>query len=548
LAGHCILHGTPPLGEDKVVHALRGLAAPLGTALLLAAAQAAGAAEPSPLIQAVQRHDRVAVNALLDRGTDVNAAHGDGSTALHIAATNDDLPMIELLLDAGAAPDAATRFQVRPLELASSNGNRAAVERLLAAGADPNAVSREGQTPLMTAARSGRVAAVEALLAHGARVDAVEAWRGQTALMWAAGEGHVDVLRALIAAGANVSASSKSHFTPLLFAVRNAQIEAMRVLLEHGANVNDVTGDGTSALNVAIVNAFYEAASVLLAHGADPNLPDARTSPLHTIAWLRKPGSTGDAGVGDLPPAAPLPTGSVTSLELVKQLLAHGANPNARVDWEEMRFDTVGGTTRNPPGLVLGRHLLTYNGATAFYVAAKNGDAELMRVLAAGGADPSITNRFGVTPLMVAAGLDTWEGETPGPFTGVSEAERLKAVQAAHELGNDINAVADFGDYEMTGDPSYTLLYYPHNIQELLDLGTGDPRWSGSTALHGAIISNQPSIVQYLVDHGAKLDAKTESGWTPLMMARGVFLTNTGREFPAAEAILVKALAGRAAR
>jgi len=243
-----------------------------------------------------------------------------------------------------------------------------------------------------------------------------------------------------------------------------------------------------------------------------------------------------------LPPAAPLPVGTVTSLELARKLLEHGANPNVRVDWEEMRFDTVGGITRNPPGLTVGRHLLTYNGATAFYVAAKNGDAELMRLLAEHGADPSITNRFGVTPLMVAAGLDTWEGETPGPFTGVSEEERLEAVKTAVELGNDINAVADFGDYPMTGDPEYTLLYYPHNIANLLDLGTGDPRWSGSTALHGAIISNQPSIVQYLVDRGANLEAKTDSGWTPLMMARGVFLTNTGREFPAAEAILLAAL------
>ncbi len=528
-----------------MVRALTGLATAL---LLTAGAHCAEAADPSALIQAVKRHDRTAVNALLDQRADVNAVEGDGSTALHWAAEADDVAMIDLLLEAGATPTAPNRFNVTPLELASNNGNAAAIERLVKAGADPNAFSREGQTPLMTAARNGRVAAVEALLAHGAKVDAVESWRGQTALMWAAGEGHADVVRALIAAGANVNAKSKSGFTPLLFAVRNAQIEALRVLLDHGANVNDVTSDGTSALNVAIVNAFYEAASVLLDHGADPNLPDARASPLHTIAWLRKPGSTGDAGVGDLPPAAPLPTGNVTSIDLVKKLLAHGANPNVRIDWEEMKFDTVGGTTRNPPGLVLGRHLLTYNGATAFYVAAKNGDAELMRVLAAGGADPSITNRFGITPLMVAAGIDTWEGETPGPFTGVSEAERLEAVKAAVELGNDVNAVADFGDFKMTGDPSYTLLYYPHNIGDLLELGTGDPRWSGSTALHGAIISNQPSIVQYLVDSGAKLDAKTETGWTPLMMARGVFLTNTGREFPAAEAILVKALAERDAK
>jgi hypothetical protein len=331
--------------------------------------------------------------------------------------------------------------------------------------------------------------------------------------------------------------------------VRNAQLDSVRLLLEHGANVNDLAPDGTSALNVAILNAFYEVAAVLLAHGADPNLPDARASPLHTIAWLRKPGSTDRAGgVGELATSAPRPVGKVTSLELALELLDHGADPNVRVDWEEIRFEALGGTTRNPPALLLGRHLLTYNGATAFYVAAKNGDHEYMRLLAAGGADPSITNRFGITPLMVAAGLDTWEGETPGPHTGLPETERLEAVKLAVELGNDINAAADFGDFRMVGEPEYTLLYYPRNLSELVELGTGDPRWSGSTALHGSIISNQPSIVQYLVDHGAKLDAETETGWTPLMMTRGVFLANTGRSFPAAEAILLKALAERDAR
>jgi ankyrin repeat protein len=504
------------------------------------------AALANPLIDAVKRQDSVAVNALLDRGANVNAVEGDGSTALHWAAQLDDFATVGLLLDSGAAVDAANRFNVTPLELAGNNGNRAIVERLLAAGADPNSRSREGHTPLMSAALNGSVGAVEALVAQGAAVDAAESYRGQTALMLAAGEGNVDAVEALIGAGANVGAKSKAGFTPLLFAVRNAQLETLRLLLGHGADANDLAPDGTSALNVAIVNAFYEVASVLLDHGADPNLPDARASPLHTIAWLRKPGATDRAGgVGELATSAPRPLGKVTSLELAQKLLDQGANPNVRVDWEEIKFEALGGTTRNPPGLLLGRHLLTYNGATAFYVAAKNGDVEYMRLLAAGGADASITNRFGITPLMMAAGLDTWEGETPGPFTGVPETERLAAVQLAIELGNDIDAVADFGDYPMIGEPEYTLLYYPHNLAELAELGMGDPRWSGSTALHGAIISNQPSIVQYLVDHGARLDAKTATGWTPLMMTRGVFLTNTGREFPAAEAILLKALAER---
>ena len=520
---------------------------PIATGLLLASLPLAAAA--TPLIDAIKRHDSVAANALLDRGADVNAVEGDGATALHWAAQLDDVAAVESLLQAGAAVDAANRFNVRPLDLAANNGNKDIVERLLAGGADANARSREGQTPLMSAALNGRTEAVTALLAHGAEVDAAETFRGQTALMLAAGEGNVGAAHALIDAGANVTAKSKSGFTPLLFAVRNARLDAVRLLLANGANVNDLAPDGTSALNVAIVNAFYEVASVLLEHGADPNLPDARASPLHTIAWLRKPGATDRAGgTGELATSAPRPTGKVTSIELAELLLDRGANPNVRVDWEEIRFEPLGGTTRNPPGLFLGRHLLTYNGATAFYVAAKNGDHEYMRLLAAGGADPMLTNRFGITPLMVAAGLDTWEGETPGPHTGMPEAERLKSVELAIELGNDINAAADFGDFTMIGEAEYTLLYYPHNLRELQALGTGDPRWSGSTALHGSIISNQPSITQYLVDHGAKLDAKTETGWTALAMTRGVFLANTGRLFPAAEAILQKALEERGAQ
>lgn len=499
-------------------------------------------ASETALIEAAKAGRTGAAAALVADGADVDAVTSDGATALHFAVERNDIELADVLLEAGASAGAATRNGVTPLSLAALNGSAEMIKRLLDNDADPNERSSEGETPLMLAALNGRPEAVRLLLERGADPNATEPFRGQTALMWAGGGGNADAMTLLLAAGARLEAESDSGFTALLFAVRNAEIDALEALIHAGANTNAVAPDGTSALNMAVVNGYYEVASLLLDAGADPNLPDPRGSALHTIAWLRKPGATGNAAVGAEADAPVRATGRVTSLELARRLLDAGADPNSRIDWQESRFNKLGGTARNPPGLILGRHLLTYNGATAFYVAAKNGDVELMRVLADGGADPTLPNRFGITPLMVAAGLDTWEGETPGPHTGTLEAERLEAVKLAVALGNDVNARADFGDYAMDGTPQYTLLYYPHNLPELEDLGVGDPRWDDSTALHGSILSNQPSITRYLIEQGADPAAKNALGWTPLMMTRGVFLANAEREFPGAEAVLLEAL------
>jgi hypothetical protein len=76
----------------------------------------------------------------------------------------------------------------------------------------------------------------------------------------------------------------------------------------------------------------------------------------------------------------------------------------------------------------------------------------------------------------------------------------------------------------------------------------GDPRWNGMTALHGAVVSNQPSLVQFLVDHGAQVDAKNTLDWTPLMITKGIFMANSRKEFPAAATILTQAIAQKGLR
>src|SRR5262249_29824303 len=153
--------------------------------------------------------------------------------------------------------------------------------------------------------------------------------------------------------------------------------------------------------------------------------------------WMRNP------GYAAAPPRQQ--SGSLDSLELARALLAHGANRNARVSWKEVRFDRDLGTVKAPPDISVGRSYLSYVGATPFYLAAKEADLPLMKHLVDRGADPTIATVQKVTPMMAAAGLGFWDGESPGPESGVPESQALEAVKLTLELGNDVNAATDFG-------------------------------------------------------------------------------------------------------
>ena len=504
-----------------------------------------GAAGPVvPLVEAVKKADKVAVRAMLQQPQiDVNLPEADGMAALHWAAYLDDLETADLLIRAGANVKVTNRYGVTPLSLACTNGNAAMIEELLKAGADPNTALPEGETALMTAAGTGNVAAIKALLSHGADVTAKEDSKGQTALMWAVAEGHAAAAQVLIAAGADLHARSKGKFTPLLFAVRRGAIDVVRLLLAGGADVNETvqgaafsagvagpTEDSTSALGLAIINGQFDIAALLLENGANPNAPDSRGSLLHALAWMRRPGSGGG-------PAPPQPTGD--SLNLAKALLARGANPNARIAWKEILFDRDDGEAKSPPNIATGRDFLSMVGATPFFLAAKNGDVALMRVLVANGADPRMPTAQNVMPFMAAAGLGYWDGETSGPLNGTPESERLEAVKLALELsGDNVNAVAEFGDFPIEGDGQELLFAYPNNLEQLPETARADVRWTGSTALHGAAIMDQLSIIQFLVEKGAKLDARNRLGWTPLMVSQGMLVAANGRWKPRAEALL----------
>ena len=449
-----------------------------GLVLLLSAASVRGAGPDAVLADAAERMDRAAIRALLQQRVDVNTPQIDGMTALHWAAFKDDLQTGELLVRAGANVKASNRYGVTPLSLACVNGNGEMVELLLKAGADPNTALPGGETALMTAARTGSLAPVKSLIIRGANVDSRDERRGQTALMWAAAEGHAVVVKELIEAGADFRLRLPSGFTPLLFAVREGRIPVVDVLLKAGADVNDtvpVDGGrrrgyggrlppaGASALLLAVMNAHFELAAHLVDAGADVNAALPGYTPLHAMTAVRKP------GIGDNDPG-PEGSGTLSSLELVKKLVAQGADVNARMTKRANLTNTR----------------LKELGATPFLLAAQVADAELMRTLAALGADPFIPNVDHSTPLMVAAGLAT---RSPGEDAG-TESEVLEAVQAALDLGADINAV---------------------------DI-------NGETAMHGAAYKNLPKVVKLLASKGAKIQVwnrEDKYGWTPLAIAVG---------------------------
>lgn len=441
------------------------------------------------LVDAVKTGDKATALTLLQQRADVNTPEPDGTTAIMWAARQDDLEMADRLIRAGADVKAANRYGVTPLSLACVNGNAAMIEKLLKAGANANAAGTEDETPLMTVARTGSVEAAKVLLAHGARVDARESWHGETALMWAAAQKHPAMISALIAAGAEVNAISTvvkwerqttaeprekwlplGGFSPLMFAAREGCVECEKILANAGANLNLADPDGITPMVNAIINGHYDAAGFLLDKGADPNLADKSgraalyaAVDMHTMPASNRP-SPDESG------------NDMSSLDLIKSLLANGAAVNAQLKTQQPYRTKVD----------RGNDTMLTTGTTPILRAAKAGDTAVIALLLEKGADPKLPTRNGVTTVMAAAGLGTKEEDTVGRKK--TEKDAIDSIELCLKAGVDVNAV--------------------------------DSR--GQTALHGAAQKGWNQVVQYLADHGASLDVKDKKGLTPTDAAMGL--------------------------
>jgi ankyrin repeat protein len=447
----------------------------VSAALVLALAGLAAAQAAPAIVDAAQAGDIKAVRTLLREKTDVDAAQPDGMTALHWAVQRNDLEMTNALLGAGANHAATNRTGAKPLYLAAINGNAAIIGRLLDAGEDANAVlTGEGETVLMLTAFTGNPAAVKLLLDRGAEAN-TQQFRGQTALMWAAAEGHAAVVKLLLERGADPKLTSVASARPerrppggmtaLLFAARQGKLDAARALVEGGADVNQASADSTSALLIAVVNGHYELATMLIEHGANPNVADANgRTPLYAAIDLRNV-QWSQAPAPELPQA--------THLALIEQLLAAGADPSIKITGKighrgsfDMRWSEL-------------------QGGTAFSRAAWNGDIEVMRLLMKHGADPHVKTDKNETALLLLAGA----GWPLGQGYIRSDEEIMASLDLfVNELKMDVNATTT----------------------------------EGITPVICAVFKGTNDVVQYLVDHGARLDVKDNAGRSVIAWAQGI--------------------------
>jgi ankyrin repeat protein len=534
-------------GPTDIANAARLRAAgdQAGTPARLAEASAKSVAE------AAQSKDAATVKKLLKDGADVNAAQGDGMTALHWAALNGDVDMTSMLLYAGANVGAKTRIGgYTPLHLAAQVGHANVIAPLVAAGAQVTALTSTGATALMQAAHSGNADAVRILIENGADPNVKETANGQTALMFAAAADRVDVVKLLLSRGADLDVTSRvvdfskltmsndvdqngvprpqpppppggrdipgvtrpfnynelidkhGGLAALHFAARQGAMATTEALLKGGAKIDQRgAGDQTTPILVAAINGHFDLVSYLLDHGANPNLASITgVTPLYAVLNVQwQPRSF-------YPQPRAYLQQKTDYLTLMKKLLDKGADPNARTNrntwFTQYNFDLL---------------RTDDSGATPFWRAAYASDIAAMKMLIEHGADPNIWTMKVATRGNFQGGTRGGSdadpaGRPPLPTGAAGTPPLVAAAGAGYSEG--------FAGNAHRFAPTGMMAAVKYLIEEVgVDVNAEDE--DGNTAVHNAASRGDNEMILYLVSKGADVKKVNRRGQTTVDMANG---------------------------
>ena len=375
-----------------------------GGALGIATPEAAAA-----LIKAIGEGRLDDAKNLIAKGTDVNAANADGTTALMQAAEGsaympNNVPAVAMLLDSQASVDAQDKRGHTALFRATAEGKDEAMRLLLAHKANPNHKAEDGSTPLLTAVQYGRLPAVNLLLSSGADVELANSQRDTPLMIAAEGTAYmpnnVPLVEALLGKNAKVDAQDAKGRTALLRSAAEGKTDAVRLLLDRKANPNQQANDGTTPLFEAVTYGRLPVVQLLLERGAEVNRADASANTPLMIA---------SEGTAYIPNNTPFVAALLTA--------------NAKVDAQDSR------------------------GRTPFYRAAVEGKEDAMRLLLDKSANPNAKATDGSTPLIEAVTYNKINAATllldRGADANLADANGTTALMIAAEGNSYIKSPAD---------------------------------------------------------------------------------------------------------
>jgi len=550
------------------VFRLQGLAA-LAAAVVVSSVLVQAQAPRSAVADAAMAKDAALVRQLLKSGADANGSQGDGMSALHWASLHGDAAMAEMLIVAGANVRATTRIGgFTALHLASQAGKAAVVAPLVKGRAAVDARTATGATALMLAAGAGSAEILRTLAEAGADLNSTETANGQSALMFAASGGRTEAAAMLIAKGADLTLRSRvvdltklevpeevlqdqlrqqqtpavrneggaatpaaaaaapssssrmagvsrpykynelignyGGLTALHFAARQGATDTVRALVEGGADVNVLmAGDKTSPMLIAAVNGQFDLVTYLLSKDADPNLAsDAGMAPLYAVLnlqWAPK-------SFYPQPRAQLQQQGSY--LEVMRQLLAKGADPNARLQrkiwYTQYNFDLL---------------RVDDAGATPFWRAAYASDIEAMKMLVAAGADPAVPTAKPASNDRFRQGGVT-SGDANRDHSGLPQVMTagpdIPPLLAASGAGYGEGFAGNAHRFAPTG-----MLAAVKYLVEELGTSANVRDADGNTALHHAASRGDNEMISYLVSKGGDVTLLNRGGQTTADMANG---------------------------